>query len=120
MPLGIGMGTTKTILESVLHFNGTPRIYNKGPNGWYYTLVHQPEQGKIQSNVSRPKNASKQMWVKKTHINQDTLDKTTIENIKQTKAFCNYCCHNGHISFECPLKKTSNMSNVTWVPKKTN
>ena len=73
----------------------------------------------MQSNASTPKHASKQMWVPKTHIH-NTKDKIEFENTKPTKAFCNYCCRNGHISFECPLKKTSNMSNVTWIPKKTN
>ena len=86
-------------------------------------------QGGAQFNVHTPKLASqqKQKWIPKHlgHTSQIQKLKSDFKthfikgNINPpTQAFCNHCCHFGHISLECKFRKISNMSNVVWVPKR--
>ena len=109
--------------------NNLEKVYYRGPNGWYYELVHRNMQGGAQFNVHTPKLASqqKQKWISKQlgHTSQIQKSKGDFKthfikgNINPpTQAFCNHCCHFGHISLECKFRKISNMSNVIWVPKK--
>ena len=109
--------------------NGVKRFYNKNNNRWYYNTRHRTEHRMTQPNVIIPQVASKQMWVVKNSHQRENgkfsknnfyKNFTIASNEKTTKAFCNYCSHHGHISFQCPIKNASNPSKVVWVLKRTN
>jgi hypothetical protein len=64
------------------------------------------------------------IFLKKKHKTQAQGLKESYQNTfvkcskkSQTCVFYNYCCHIGHISLDCKLRKENNITNIVWVSK---
>jgi hypothetical protein len=68
---------------------------------------------KTHKNISKEKLKTQAQGLKENY--QNTFVKGSKKS--QTCVFYNYCCHIGHISFDCKHRKENNIINVIWVPK---
>jgi hypothetical protein len=64
-------------------------------------------------NISKQKHKTQPQGLKESYQNIFVKDSKKY----QICVFYNYCCHIGHISFDCKLKKENNIANVVLVLK---
>jgi outer membrane cobalamin receptor len=97
------------------------KLYFKGSDGWFYEFKNQnysqikTQRYEYKLVVSQKhKNISKEKFKTQAQGLKENYQNTFVKSSKksQTCVFYNYCCHIGHISLDCKLRKENNIINV--------